>query len=300
MSKASTAIKTTTAKPLPIALGPDSLAWQHAGDNLQLLIAGTTLILQVAHPAVGAGVGEHSTFKTDPWGRLKRTTEWGLRLLYGGPQGAPQAGKDLRDLHRDIKGADDKGRRYFALDPEAYTWVHMTTYYTLVTVQKYFGERPFTADEEIQLYNEWLQQGRVLGIRDPDMPQDVDSFWEYFYNMVDTRLENTDTGRYLLDVSLSRMKKPPGLSFVPDSLWHRFYSGASSFAKLNAVATMPESLRQKYGLSFDNKQQKRFRRLAAVVRASLPLIPNKVRYMPPVYHTLKGDYLPPEQRKSAA
>lgn len=85
---------------VPVALGPQSLAWKHAGDNLQLLMAGTTLILQVVHPVVGAGVEQRSVFNTDPWGRLQRTTEWGLR--------------------------------YFALDPETYAWVYMTTYYAMV------------------------------------------------------------------------------------------------------------------------------------------------------------------------
>lgn len=286
-------------RPTPKALGPDSLAWQHAGDNLQLLIAGSTLMLQVAHPVVGAGVGDHSVFKKDPWGRLQRTTAWGLRLLYGGPEGAPKAGQDLRDLHRDIKGQDEKGRRYFALDPEAYAWVHMTTYYTLVIKQKYFGERPFTAEEESQLYDEWHQQGLVLGIRKEDMPANVDEFWDYFHNMVAQRLEETDTGRYMIDVSLSAMKKPPSLKMIPDKLWRRFYSAAGNYMKLNTAATLPPALREKYGLEWDAKQEKKFRRLAAVVRTALPLIPDKMRYLPPAYYALKGNYLPPEQRLAA-
>ena len=287
-------------KSLPSALGPDSLAWQHAGDNLQLLIAGTTLILQVSHPVVGAGVGDHSVFKEDPWGRLKRTTEWGLRLLYGGPEGSPQAGKELREMHRNIKGADAKGRRYFALDPEAYAWVHMTTYFTLVTVQKHFGEKPFTPEQEAQLYLEWVQQGRVLGIRDKDMPENVERFWEYFNDMVNNRLEETDTGRYILEVSSTIIKKPPALKFLPTSLWRAVYRRAGEYATLNTIATMPPALQAKYGLTWDTKQHKRFQRLARLVRMSLPFIPNKQRYMPPVYHTLKGDYRTPEGRRAAA
>ena len=277
------AIKT---KPIPTALGPDSLAWKHAGDNLQLLMAGTTLLLQLSHPVVGAGVGDHSVFKKDPWGRLQRTTEWGLRLLYGGPEGSPQAGRELRDLHRNIKGADAQGRRYFALDPGAYAWVHMTTYYTLVNTQKYFAETPFTPQQEAQLYSEWVQQGRVLGIRDEDMPQDVDSFWEYFNAMIDNQLEVTEIGRYLLEVSLKVMKKPPGLKFLPDRLWRSFYRGAGNVALLNTVATLPPALRAQYNLDWDTRQQKNFSRFCRVLRAGLPLIPNKMRYMAPVYHSM--------------
>ena len=272
---------------VPEALGPRSLAWKHAGDNLQLLMAGTTLILQVAHPVVGAGVEQHSVFKTDPWGRLQRTSEWGLRLLYGGPDKAPKAGQELRDLHRDIKGTDDKGRRYFALDPEAYAWVHMTTYYAMITTQRLFAEKPFTPAEEAQLYQEWLQQGRVLRIRDQDMPLDLPAFWRYFNVMVENRLEVTSLGRYLLDVSLSRAKKPPALKWLPDSLWNSLYRSAGNRALLSTIATLPQPLRDKYGLVWDKAAQKRFKRLQRLVRLSLPVLPMKARYAPPAVKALR-------------
>ena len=278
---------TAVTATVPLALGPDSLAWKHAGDNLQLLMAGTTLMLQVSHPVVGAGVEQYSVFKTDPWGRLQRTTEWGLRLLYGGPEKAPQAGRDLRDLHRDIKGTDDKGRRYFTLDPEAYAWVHMTTYYALVTTQRLFAEKPFTPAQEARLYQEWLQQGRVLGIRDQDMPQDLPAFWLYFNDMVENRLEVTSLARYLLDVSLRRAKKPPTLKWLPDFLWNGLYGSVGNWARLNTIATLPQALRDKYELVWDQPAQRRFRRLQKLVQWSLPLLPLKARYMPPAAKALR-------------
>ena len=281
---------TAVTATVPEALGPDSLAWKHAGDNLQLLMAGTTLILQVAHPVVGAGVEQHSVFKTDPWGRMQRTAEWGLRLLYSGPVKAPQAGQDLRDLHRNIKGTDDQGRRYFALDPEAYAWVHMTTYYTMVTTQRLFAEKPFTPAEEDQLYREWLQQGRVLGIRDADMPATVEEFWHYFNNMVETRLENTSLGRYLLEVTLSKAKKPPNLRWMPDAIWRYLYRSFGNWARLSAIATMPQPLRETYGLVWDKPAEKRFRRLQRFVRLMLPLLPLKARYAPPAVKAMTGKW----------
>ncbi|MCH8544846.1 MAG: DUF2236 domain-containing protein [Alcanivorax sp.] len=270
------------------ALGPDSLAWTHAGDNLQLLMAGTTLLLQVSHPIVGAGVGDHSVFKKDPWGRLQRTTEWGLRLLYGGQDGSPQAGQALRDLHRDIKGQDEKGRRYFALDPEAYAWVHMTTYFTMITTQQAFGKRPFTPEEAEQLYLEWVQQGKVLGIRDQDMPQDLAAFWQYFDNMVAQRLENTDTARYLLDVSLWKVKRPPQLGWMPHWLWNLIYSQLGKNARLATAATLPERLRKTLDVDWNDRLARRYARRRALVRLLLPLIPAKARYLPPAYLAVTG------------
>lgn len=272
----------------PVALGPDSLAWTHAGDNLQLLMAGTTLLLQVSHPVVGAGVGDHSVFKKDPWGRLKRTTEWGLRLLYGGQDGSPRAGQDLREMHRGIKGEDDKGRKYFALDPEAYAWVHMTTYYTMVTTQRLFGDKPFTPDEEAQLYQEWVQQGRVLGIRDQDMPQTLAAFWGYFHTMLETRLENTDTARYLLDVSLKTVSKPPQLSMMPDWMWSRLYRVLGKNATLTTYATLPASLRKTLNAPWNGRLARRFERQRRVIRRRAPLVPAKIRYLPPAYLAVTG------------
>lgn len=274
------------SRPDPAVLGPDSLAWKHAGDNLQLLMAGTTLLLQVAHPVVGAGVEQHSVFKTDPWGRMQRTAEWGMRLLYGGPEGSPQAGRELRDLHRDIKGTDDKGRRYFALDREAYAWVHMTTYYTMVTTQRLFGEQPFTPAEESQLYREWVQQGRVLGIRDEDMPADLPAFQRYFDNMVEQRLEETSLARYLIDVTLKKSRKPPALKWLPDRIWNFAYRSAGSWLMLNTAATLPPALRQTLGVEWNRPREIIFNQLARMIRLSLPLLSLKARYAPPAAKAL--------------
>jgi uncharacterized protein (DUF2236 family) len=274
-------------EPRVATLGPDSLAWKHAGDRLQLLLAGTTLVLQVAHPVVGAGVGDHSVFKKDPWGRLQRTTEWGLRLLYGGPEEAVRAGRDLRAMHRTIRGTDHRGRRYDALDPEAYTWVHMTSFASMVMAQRHFGERPFTAAEERRLYGEWLQQGRVLGIRDADMPADLPAFRLYFDEMVVHRLEPTEIAHHLLEVSMRRAPiKPPPLRGLPTPVWERAYGSAGGLAKLVTVATLPPALRARLGLSFDTEAERRFRRFKRAVRLCLPAVPARLRYMPPAYSAL--------------
>jgi uncharacterized protein (DUF2236 family) len=270
-----------------VPLGPDSLVWKHAGDRLQLLLAGTTLVLQVAHPVVGAGVGDHSVFRKDPWGRLQRTTEWGLRLLYGGPEDAIRAGRDLRAMHRRIRGTDAEGRRYDALDPEAYAWVHMTSFFAMVTTQRHFGEQPFTDQEERRLYGEWLRQGRVLGIRDHDMPADLGRFRRYFDEMVVERLEATEIAHHLLEVSMRRAPiKPPPLRNLPTPIWDLAYGSAGGTAKLVTAATLPPALRGRLGLRWDADRQRRFRRFRRIVKLGLPLVPARLRYMPPAYAAL--------------
>ena len=56
---------------IPGLYGPDSEAWYLNREAMLLLGAGPrALLLQIAHPAVAAGVNDHSDFRADPWRRL--------------------------------------------------------------------------------------------------------------------------------------------------------------------------------------------------------------------------------------
>ena len=67
------------------------------------------LLLQVAHPTVGAGVRDYSDFERRPWNRLLRTIDYVTLLVYGGGDAAP-AGRRLRELHKRFKGTREDGR----------------------------------------------------------------------------------------------------------------------------------------------------------------------------------------------
>src|SRR4029077_19790946 len=96
-------------------------------------------ILQLMHPAIGAGVLEHSNFFGDPWGRIFRSLPRILGAVYD--EDAASTGRIVRDFHRDIKGVDDAGRRYHALDPETFWWAHATFQYMVEQVAARFDRR---------------------------------------------------------------------------------------------------------------------------------------------------------------
>ncbi len=267
------------------ALGPDSLAWRYAGDNLQYFLAGTILVLQVAHPVVGAGVGEHSVYKTDPWGRLERTTRIGVKLLYGGPEVAARTAQELLTLHGKIKGTDSRGRRYHALDREAYAWVHLTSYFAMEQAQEHFGT-PLSPRQQAQLYREWRQQGRVLGIRDADMPGDLPAFRRYFDAMIRDRLEENEVVGDLL--SLSReVPKPPQLALLPDAAWARMYAVAGRWSRAATLGTLPSAFRHKLGLRATAAERLQFETLKATARAGYRFVPPRHRYLPAAYRALR-------------
>ena len=58
----------------PGILGPDSVSWRVLGDASVFVGGIRALVIQSAHAEVVAGVEDHSTYRSDPLGRLSRTS----------------------------------------------------------------------------------------------------------------------------------------------------------------------------------------------------------------------------------
>src|SRR5256885_8630678 len=109
----------------PGLFGPDSVTWRvHAAPSM--LIGGLrALLVQALHPLAMAGVHQHSDYRDNPWGRLRRTSEYVLITTYGDTETAARAGAVVRAVHRRISGVDPvTGRAYRADDPELLAWIH--------------------------------------------------------------------------------------------------------------------------------------------------------------------------------
>ncbi|MFD4585249.1 oxygenase MpaB family protein [Streptomyces sp. NPDC058423] len=270
-----------TAGPDPLPPPPGGVLWTLVGDVRGLLMLPAALALQVAHPAVGAGVDEHSVFRTDPWGRGERSLRSLQLWVYGGDTAAEE-GRRLRRLHRDIQGTDGRGRRYHALAPENYAWVHATGFPVHHHAIRYLY-RPFTEAQERRLYEEWLRVGRVLGIRDRDMPGTIEEFWPYYRSVLADELEATAVVRELLatDVRLP----PPALGPPPVRLllrlcWPLVLPRFLRLRRFLTVGLMPPDAREAIGLSWTDAQERRLRRLGRVVRVVVPLLPERLRFLP--------------------
>jgi uncharacterized protein (DUF2236 family) len=259
---------------------PGSITWRRAGDARLMVGAGYALLLQVAHPVVGAGVAEHSNFREDPWGRLVRTLDYTNTLVYGEPEEAVQMGRWVRNMHKRIKGVDSQGRRYHALDPEAYPWVHATLADAIVGGHARFG-CPMNRAEVNDFYSEWLGLGRLLGVRERDLPGDWPGFRRYFDRMVAERLEFTETVRDVL-ASLAEPKSPPNLP-LPDGAWRAARFPAARLSALATIGMLPPVLRERFGLKWSRAQELELRALGAVSRAATPAMPASLRRMGPAW-----------------
>ena len=262
-----------------LAVEPGSLCWERASDLRTMLGAGPALLLQVAHPTVGAGVAEHSDFQRDPWGRLFRTLDFVNMIIYGGPEGAARTGRAVREMHKRIKGTKPDGSRYHALEPEAYAWVHATLAWTIIDAHGKFGA-PFSFSEKRTFWRQWLGIGRFLGVREDDLPTDWPGVERYVDTMIEERLEDNDTVRTVL-ASLEARATPP----FPGSrvLWPVLRPGAERTSRIATVYLLPEKLRDKLGLSMTRGQLLEMRALGRVMRASGRVLPENVIVSGPNY-----------------
>ncbi|WP_405652958.1 oxygenase MpaB family protein [Streptomyces sp. RK9] len=267
--------------PDPAPPPPDGILWDIAGEYRTLLALPAAMVLQVAHPAVGAGVDEHSVFRTDPWGRGARSIRSLLLWVYGG-EAAADEGRRLRALHRGIRGTDTRGRRYHALTPANYAWVHATGFPVYLHSRACLGQ-PFTPAQERQLYAECLQVGRVLGLHDRDMPQSLEEFWPYYRRMLAEELEQTAVVRELVAVDTPLPppdRGPRALRTALRVLWPVLLPGLARLRRFLTVGLMPPDARAAVGLAWTPAQERRLRRFGRAVRWAYPRLPEVLRYAP--------------------
>ncbi|MFC9387927.1 oxygenase MpaB family protein [Streptomyces venezuelae] len=270
---------TSAGDPAPPPVG--GVLWTVAGDLRAVLMLPAALTMQVAHPAIGAGVDAHSVFRTDPWGRGERSLRSVQLWIYGG-EDAAREGRRLRKLHRDIQGTDAHGRRYHALTPAYYSWVHATGFPVYTRGLRLLA-RPLTEAQERQLYAEWLQVGRILGIHDRDMPQTIEEFWPYYRKVLAEELEATVVVRELLDPDQpvpAPDRGPLPLRLALRVLWPVLRRPFLRLRAFLTVGLMPPDAREAIGLEWTDAQDRTLRRWARVIRLVVPALPERLRYLP--------------------
>jgi uncharacterized protein (DUF2236 family) len=265
--------------------GPGSISRRMVGDARVMAGAGYALLLQVAHPTVGAGVTEHSQFKADPWGRLWRTLDYVTMTVYGGAKMAAATGRRLREMHKQIRGVKPDGGHYSALEPEAYAWVHATLALTAVEVIPRFVH-PLRRDQVEEFWAEWRRLGRVVGVRERDMPLGYGAFREYCSQMMSERLERTDAVDDLLMTLRGPVPAPP---FIGSRTWAALRPLALHELRGPSLWLLGPRLRERFGVRWSRTQELEARAMARASRAATPVLPGSIRNFGPHYMRIRGN-----------
>ena len=228
-----------------------------SGEPVLLFGGGRALLLEIAHPLVAAGVAEHSSYRSDPFGRLQRTLEAMTAIVFRDRAAALAAARGVERAHQRVGGrlAAAAGRfaagtPYSGRDPELMLWVWATLVDTAVAIYERFVD-DLDADARRAYYADHRSVVRVLGVPDALVPPDWDAFRAWF----DAVLES-DT----LAVTPAAREIAAGVLEPAAAI--------SDARRLRLITTglLPPRLREAFGLSWDEVSAARLEALSASVR----------------------------------
>ena len=141
----------------------DSVSWRLFKNPLAVFIGGVAaVILELAEPRVRSGVWEHSSFRSDPVGRLQRTGRAAMITVYGPRRAAEAMIARVVRLHGKVEGLTPRGEPYRASDPELLSWVQATASFGFAQSHHAYV-RPLGAAERQRLYQEALVSAQLYG-----------------------------------------------------------------------------------------------------------------------------------------
>jgi uncharacterized protein (DUF2236 family) len=132
----------------------DSVSWRIFKNPVSLFIGGVAaVLLELAEPRVRTGVWEHSTFRSDPLNRLRRTGLAAMITVYGARSMSEPMIARIAQMHARVAGETPGGAAYHANDPLLLSWVHATASFGFAhAYDRYVA--PLRHDEFDALYRE--------------------------------------------------------------------------------------------------------------------------------------------------
>jgi uncharacterized protein (DUF2236 family) len=241
---------------------PDSVSWRVNQESALLLAGGRALLMQLAHPAVAAGVAEHSDFPRRALSRLVRTLGLFLALNFGDREQALAAARRINQVHRGIHGDG-----YAASQPRLLLWVQATLIDSALVAYETFVQTLPAPQREVY-YWEAQRVGRLLGIPPATYPPDLADFERYLEDMIAGPELLVDDRARKLGAAVVR----PPIRGVPGFAWAPFQAVTAGL--------LPDRLREDYGLPWGTRQRALFGTIRRGVPRLLPLLPNTLRMIP--------------------
>ena len=182
----------------PGLFGPDSVTWRIHADFPGMLAGGlAALMMQTLHPLALAGVWDHSNFRGDLVGRLRRTTTFVGASTYAPRVAAETLIERVRRIHTHVRGVGEDGRPYAADDPALLTWVHVTEAHSFLAGYRRFAHREVPRAIADRYYDEVRRIAEALGAR--EVPASETQVAAYFRQVL-PQLAYTERSREVLRI----------------------------------------------------------------------------------------------------
>ncbi|MGL5967126.1 MAG: oxygenase MpaB family protein [Kluyvera sp.] len=201
----------------PGLFGPQSAIWPVHGDFTSMLCGGiSALLLQMLHPLALAGVWDHSNFREDIFGRLRRTSQFISATTYATVPDAERLIAKVKAIHLRVNGTDSDGSPYAASDPELLTWVHVAECSSFMASHLRYRRIIVTPSRQAQYFIESASIAERLGaVNVPKTPQAVADYLDNMRPQLRCDERTLEVARVLMTTRLpGRLTQPAGTIFI--------------------------------------------------------------------------------------
>ncbi len=168
------------------------------------------LLLQMLHPEALQGVLDHSNFREDMHGRLRRTARFIAITTFGHRDEAMKAIERVNRIHAKVGGTLPDGTPYDASNPRTLAWVHVAEAQSFLAgyLRHVRPDMPFAARDEY--YRQFAVIARALGA-DP-VPETVNEA-DAIFRELRTDLKTSPEAREVAQLVLNAKPQgtPPGM-----------------------------------------------------------------------------------------
>jgi uncharacterized protein (DUF2236 family) len=251
---------------------PDSITCKLNREMIVIAGWGRAILLQLAHPAIAAGVHDHSGFRgslRSSFRRLRSTVGAMLSLTFGDTEQMITTAARVNMIHTRVRGCvHERAReRYSAQNPDLQRWVHATLIDSIpLTYELLVG--PLSRRERDRYCAEAAIMEPLLGMPAGCLPRDSAQLDTYMREMLaGGSIEVTETSRALARAVLY----PPH--------WYVAWPACRAM-QLLAIGSLPPSLRRAYGFEWSARDARAFARWTKLLRTLLRVLPPVAREWP--------------------
>ncbi|WP_379549626.1 oxygenase MpaB family protein [Qipengyuania sp. DGS5-3] len=178
-------------------------------DVVGMMVGGIrSLLIQMLHPSALQGVLDHSNFREDMHGRLRRTARFIAITTFGHRDDAQAAIERVNLIHRQVTGNLPDGTEYAASDPRTLAWVHVAEATSFLAAYLRHVRPDMPTHEQDEYYRQFAIIARKLGADPvPITRREADALFLEFRS----ELSSSPEAREVADLVLNQRPKgaPP-------------------------------------------------------------------------------------------
>jgi uncharacterized protein (DUF2236 family) len=244
----------------------------HSERAVGLFYGQRALMIGALNPPAFVGTLEHTNARLRPFQRLTHTAVAFEKIFFGTREEADEVLAFVRRLHERVvgemlrdAGPFPKGTPYSAFDPELMLWTLAVIADSGPVFYELFVDR-LSPGEHDELWREYVRFGELFGMPPDVAPPTHREFREWFEGKLASEQMYLTPEAHEIGYSTA-FEIPLPASRAPAKAVH----------DLIILGSLPERVREHYGIGYSPAQRRAFRATVAALRAARPITPRVIR-----------------------